>query len=191
MKLQDLTSYTLAIAAALLLSACASTPQDAAAAPSDSDTLADKYQGMESQAQDSRDLGAARAIDNPDNALLQQTRLHFDFDEAGIKPEYQAVLEAHAKHLREHPQKRLVLEGHADERGTREYNMALGERRAHNVEQAMILMGVHKSQLDPTSLGEEVPLVTSRGEESYYQNRRVELKYGQDPQISQNTPQTW
>lgn len=186
------TSTCMATLAALLLSACASTSEQAQLSSSDTDTLDDKYQAMESQAQDQRELSEARALSDQQQALLQQTRLHFAFDEAGINPEYQAILQAHAKYLLAHPNEQLVLEGHADERGTREYNMALGERRSSNVEQALVLMGVPSQQLDPTSLGEEAPLVSGRGEESYYENRRVELKYSNPPVVSQApaAPQT-
>lgn len=182
---KKLQTYCLATLAALLLSACASTPQQDSTAAADTETLDEKYQAMESQAQDQREQAEAQALNDQQQALLDQTRLHFEFDEAGISQQYQAVLKAHAKYLQAHPQQKLVLEGHADERGTREYNMALGERRADNVEQALVLMGVSAQQLRPTSLGEEAPLVSGRSEQSYYENRRVELKYDKTPQLSQ------
>merc|ERR1711974_451439 len=83
-----------------------------------------------------------RALSNEQQALLDQTRLLFDFDRAGLRPEHQAIIEAHARHLLANPEVQITLEGHADERGTREYNLALGERRAITVEDALLMQGV-------------------------------------------------
>ena len=173
-----------------LLSACASTGQPEGPATADPDTLNEQYgNGLDTQAQNGNRLSDPRALSAQEQALLQQTRLHFAFDQSGLEPEHQAILEAHAKNLLAHPDKHLMLEGHADERGTREYNLALGERRSNGVERALILLGVPARQLKATSLGEEQPAVLGQGEQSYYENRRVELKY-QDKMAANSSNRT-
>lgn len=106
-----------------------------------------------------------------------QTVFYFDFDQSVVKQDGFADLEAHARYLAQHPSASLRLEGHADERGTREYNMALGERRAKAVERLLIVNGASASQLETISYGEEKPAVMGSGEQSWAQNRRVELVY--------------
>ncbi|HYQ40177.1 MAG TPA: peptidoglycan-associated lipoprotein Pal [Pseudomonas sp.] len=108
-------------------------------------------------------------------ALRAITTFYFEYDSSDLKPEAMRALDVHAKDLQSSGQ-RVVLEGHTDERGTREYNMALGERRAKAVQRYLMLQGVSPAQLELVSYGEERPVVTGSGEESWAQNRRVELK---------------
>ncbi|PAU79280.1 peptidoglycan-associated lipoprotein Pal [Halomonas salipaludis] len=103
--------------------------------------------------------------------------IYFDFDRDTIRSEFESVLNAHAQYLRANPNARVVLEGHTDERGTREYNMALGERRANSVQRFMGVQGVSPSQLEVVSYGEERPAVRGQNEDSYAQNRRVVFSY--------------
>lgn len=102
---------------------------------------------------------------------------YFDFDKAIVKPEAFADLSAHAKYLVNNPSAHVVLEGHADERGTREYNMALGERRAKAVSRYLSVQGVSAAQMEVVSYGEERPAMEGHNESSWSKNRRVELKY--------------
>lgn len=106
-----------------------------------------------------------------------QTVFYFDFDQSVVKQEGFSDLEAHARYLASHPSASVRLEGHADERGTREYNIALGERRAQAVERLLIVNGATASQIETISYGEEKPAVMGQGEASWAKNRRVELKY--------------
>jgi peptidoglycan-associated lipoprotein len=106
-----------------------------------------------------------------------QTVFYFDFDAATVRSDSIADLEGHARYLAAHPDTSIRLEGHADERGTREYNMALGERRAKSVERFMAINGVTAGQVEVISYGEEKPAEMGNGEASWSQNRRVELKY--------------
>jgi len=109
--------------------------------------------------------------------LLSQTILFFDFDQSGVKDQYRDVLAAHAAYLASNPGLSLRLEGHADERGSREYNIGLGERRAQAVKRALMLNGVPSASLKTISFGEEKPRVQGSSESSWAENRRVELVY--------------
>jgi peptidoglycan-associated lipoprotein len=122
-----------------------------------------------------RDL-RADALDDP-QSLLAERLVYFDFDRDTVRPEFIPMLEAHARYLSQNPGARLRLEGHADERGTREYNLALGERRAQAVRRIMTLNGARDAQLDVISYGEEMPVAFTQTEESWARNRRVELVY--------------
>ncbi|MFT5721173.1 MAG: peptidoglycan-associated lipoprotein [Motiliproteus sp.] len=102
---------------------------------------------------------------------------YFDFDKAVIEADAFEDLSAHAKYLSAYPDARLVLEGHADERGTREYNMALGERRAKAVGRFLAVQGAASNQVEVVSYGEERPAMMGHDENSWGRNRRVELKY--------------
>ncbi|MFH0783825.1 MAG: peptidoglycan-associated lipoprotein Pal [Pseudomonadota bacterium] len=101
--------------------------------------------------------------------------IYFDFDQAGIRPDMVQVLTRNAEYLKTVPGSRLVLEGNSDERGTNEYNMALGERRAINVQQYLTNMGIDARRMQTLSYGEEKPLFTGQDEEAYSGNRRVDF----------------
>lgn len=109
--------------------------------------------------------------------MLQVTTFYFDFDQSELKPETREALVYHANRLKDNPNMRVRLEGHTDERGTREYNLALGERRAQSVERYMQVQGVSSRQLETISYGEEMPVASGSSESAYSRNRRVELKY--------------
>jgi peptidoglycan-associated lipoprotein len=102
---------------------------------------------------------------------------YFDFDKAIVKPEAFADLSAHAKYLLDNPTVNVVLEGHADERGTREYNMALGERRAKAISRYLSVQGVAGDQIEIVSYGEERPAMIGHNDAAWDMNRRVEIKY--------------
>ena len=108
-------------------------------------------------------------------ALREITTFYFDFDTSEIKPEARDVLVAHARYLAEHPNQRVRLEGHADERGTKEYNLALGERRAKAVQRFLIVNGASRGQIETVSYGEEKPAVMGSTESAWAQNRRAVL----------------
>ncbi len=114
---------------------------------------------------------------NNSNSLLSRRIIYFDYNLASIKPEYQAIMNAHAKLLARHPNVNIRLEGHADERGTREYNVALSEERAKAVQWSMRGQGVKRAQTEVVAYGEERPAIVGDGEKSWAKNRRVEIKY--------------
>jgi peptidoglycan-associated lipoprotein len=109
--------------------------------------------------------------------LMQQLVVYFDYDEAEILPEFNALLQAHGQFLAQNPNSQLRLEGHADERGSREYNIGLGELRSQAVRRILMLQGATSQQLTTVSYGEERPAQTGSDEESWRLNRRVELVY--------------
>src|SRR5215469_15216991 len=121
--------------------------------------------------------GTAPGVEGPVGGQLDTKTIYFDFDSSQIKPDYNAILAAHAKYLSSNPSVRVRLEGNTDERGTREYNIGLGERRAQAVRQALMLQGVADAQITTVSYGEERPAVTGHAEAAWSKNRRVEIVY--------------
>ncbi|UJS25002.1 peptidoglycan-associated lipoprotein Pal [Thiothrix winogradskyi] len=113
---------------------------------------------------------------NP-NSILAQRVIYFDLDRSDIKPEYMNVLNAHASLLTAYPNLRVRLEGHADERGSRDYNVALSERRGYSVLDYMQVKGTSSNQMEVIGYGEEVPAVFGHNEAAWSKNRRVEIKY--------------
>ncbi|MBK6471934.1 MAG: peptidoglycan-associated lipoprotein Pal [Betaproteobacteria bacterium] len=109
-------------------------------------------------------------------AASSQRIVYFDFDSFVIKSDYKAMLDAHAQALTANRAKRTIIEGHADERGGREYNLALGQKRAGAVLNSLKLLGASEGQMEAVSFGEERPAVTGSGEEAWAKNRRAELK---------------
>lgn len=121
--------------------------------------------------------GADRAGQQTDGRIPDVRTIYFDFDRDTIRAEFESVLVAHARYLRSNGNARVVLQGHTDERGTREYNLALGERRANSVKSFLEVQGVSPSQLEVVSYGEERPEMRGTNEQAYAQNRRVVFAY--------------
>jgi peptidoglycan-associated lipoprotein len=118
-------------------------------------------------------------LDAEEQSLLNTLVVYFDFDKSDIRPEFNDLLAAHGHYLATHPDVQLRLEGHTDERGSREYNIGLGERRAQAVRRVLLLQGATAEQLSTVSYGEERPAALGSDEEAYSLNRRVELVYRQ------------
>jgi peptidoglycan-associated lipoprotein len=115
-------------------------------------------------------------LDDPSSPLYRKV-IYFDYDAAEIRPQDAALLRAHANYIFNTPGVKVTLEGHSDERGTREYNLALGERRSQAVQRFLMAEGAPAERLSTLSYGEERPADPRRGEGSWQQNRRVELIY--------------
>ena len=103
--------------------------------------------------------------------------VYFDYDSFALKPEARAVLERNAAHLQSNKQFKVQLEGHTDDRGGREYNLALGQKRAETVRRALTLLGVSDAQVEAVSFGKEKPAASGADDAAYAKNRRVEIKY--------------
>ncbi len=119
--------------------------------------------------------GDISALADPE--LLSVRTIHFEYDSSEVQAQYRSVIEAHAAYLASNPDITVTLEGHADERGSREYNLALGERRSIAVKRQLGVLGAGTSQLRTTSYGEERPVSEEHNEYAWSQNRRVEIIY--------------
>lgn len=111
------------------------------------------------------------------DACLRQRVVYFDFDKSEIKPEFQQIVACHAKYLQDRPSSHIRLEGNTDERGTREYNLGLGERRGNALSSALQAAGGSASQLEVISYGKEKPVCREHNEDCWSKNRRVEIVY--------------
>ena len=127
------------------------------------------------QLQSEAERRAAEAQARIQRAAMQTTVFYFDFDIAEFRPADRDTLTFHGQDLSANPGKRIRLEGHADERGTREYNLALGERRAQSIMNFLIVNGASRSQIEVVSYGEERPADSGTGDAAYQRNRRVEI----------------
>jgi peptidoglycan-associated lipoprotein len=103
--------------------------------------------------------------------------IYFDYDSFTVRSEFQSAVDAHSRFLTSNTVRKIAIEGHTDERGGREYNLALGQKRAEAVRRSMTLLGVSESQIEAVSLGEEKPAQTGSTEEAYARNRRAEVNY--------------
>jgi peptidoglycan-associated lipoprotein len=119
---------------------------------------------------------------NEPGSLLAERSVYYEFDRYDIKEEYIPIIEAHANFLLEHPDIKIKIEGNCDDRGSREYNLALGQRRAESVKRAMLLLGVDENQIETVSFGAERPVAFGQDEASWSQNRRSDIIY---PNLSQ------
>ena len=115
-------------------------------------------------------------LEDPSSPLAERT-IYFEYDSSDVQEQYRRVIEAHARYLMQNPSTTISLEGHADERGSREYNLALGERRSISIKRHMTVLGVTPSQVRTVSYGEERPVAGGHDEFSWSQNRRVEIIY--------------
>lgn len=121
-----------------------------------------------------KDAGMMDPFSDPASDLSKRV-IYFDYNSADVDDI--GIVNAHARYLADHPSARVRLEGHADERGTREYNVALSEQRAYSVKQLMLFQGVRPEQITIVAYGEERPVVYGHDEASYRENRRVEIVY--------------
>jgi len=119
---------------------------------------------------------AVNPLKDPNN-ILSKRIIYFEYDQDSVNGEYQTIVQAHAKYLSENRGRKIRLEGHADERGSREYNMALGQRRGDAIRKASNLLGVANDRMETVSFGEDKPRATGSDEAAWSQNRRVEIVY--------------
>ncbi len=118
----------------------------------------------------------ATMLKDPSSPLSKRS-VYYDFDMYSIREEYQPMVEAHAKFLKDHKDLRVRIEGNCDERGSREYNLALGQRRADAIKRAMVLLGVPAKQIETVSFGAEKPKIASSNEDAWAENRRADIVY--------------
>lgn len=160
---------------ATLLAACSSTPKPEDSAASVEDRGAGSSSVARVDAAQPSGSGIA-ALRDPKN-ILSKREIYFDFDSYVLRDEAKPLVEAHAKFLVSNPTMKMLIQGNADERGSREYNLALGQKRADAVKQSLVLLGAKEGQIESVSLGEEKPRCTERTDECYAQNRRADILY--------------
>lgn len=170
--MNTITRLMLALAVSLALVACSkkvkeSPDSNAGGNTGDTGATTNPYSGS----------GKFQPMDLDSHPCLRQRVVYFDFDQDMLKPEFQAAIACHAKYLQDRPESRMTLEGSADERGTREYNLGLGERRGNAVSSALQASGGSASQITVVSYGEERPTCLDSGEDCWAKNRRVEIVY--------------
>jgi peptidoglycan-associated lipoprotein len=116
------------------------------------------------------------ALKDP-KSVLSKRSIYYDYDKFEVKDEYRALVDAHAKYLRENPNARMLIQGNTDERGSREYNVGLGQRRSDGVKRMMTLLGAREGQIESVSLGEEKPQDAGHSENAWSKNRRSDILY--------------
>jgi peptidoglycan-associated lipoprotein len=156
----------------LMLAACSSTGPDTTGASVEDRSGA----GVATVTAPGASGTGIAALTDPNN-ILSKRSVFFDFDSYVIKPEARPLVEAHARFLVQNPQMRMLIQGNTDERGSREYNLALGQKRADVVRQALMLLGAREAQIESVSLGEEKPRCEDRTETCYAENRRGDMLY--------------
>lgn len=167
----------LALVIAAAISACKTTEPATDTTATDTNTPAPVSEEVTTAAApDPRDYTDPRNFDNSES-LLSKRVIYFDFDKSEVKSEYRSIVAAHAAYIASHGTARVTLEGHADERGTREYNLGLGERRGNAISGLLSAAGARGGQLDTVSYGEERPVCRVSDENCWWQNRRVEIVY--------------
>lgn len=166
------------LAVAVLLGACSSTPvaEPAAAAVSSAPAASTATPAPTPAAAPAKAPVVAAYLD-PHNPLSQKRSVYFDFDQFAIKPAYAPVIEMHGKFLAAHPEVAIKIEGNTDAQGGREYNLALGQKRAEAVLKAFKVYGVKDAQVEAVSFGKEKPKASGHDEASYAENRRADLAY--------------
>lgn len=174
--------FVVMVAAAVMIAGCKPNPVQEEAADgtpvgtSSSTTPSVQTGGVATVNMDERAGNTAGAI-GPSSQLAAQRVIYFDFDTSDIRNEYVDVIAAHGRFLAGNATVRVRLEGHTDERGSREYNIGLGERRSQTVKRALMLQGVQESQIATVSFGEERPAAAGSDEAAWSKNRRVEIVY--------------
>lgn len=169
--MKKLTSISVLLATVALLAGCPAKKPDVPPTPPTPTTDTTGVENADALA------GDTTASMGPSGELLSKRIVYFDFDRADIRADSQSVVAAHSAFLAKNPNQKVRLEGHADERGSREYNIGLGERRGQSVRRALALQGVAETQLTTVSYGEERPAVAGSDEQAYAANRRVEIIY--------------
>jgi peptidoglycan-associated lipoprotein len=173
-----------AIAAAALIAGCTTTPEGEQQTPAPV-TEATKpgavKPGATPQTAPIARVDVTKAPEGNDprvkQGVLAQRSIYYDLDQFDVRDEYRGMVEAHAKYLRENPAARILIQGNTDERGSREYNVGLGQRRSDGVKKMLILLGARENQIESVSLGEEKPQAEGHSEDAWSKNRRSDILY--------------
>jgi len=170
--------FLLALALAALLAACASHQPKPSAQSGPAAASAPPATAAQSGRAPQAAVGV-NPLTNP-NSILSKRSVYFDFDKSDIKPEFKPLIEAHAKYLMDHPGAHITIQGNTDERGSTEYNIALGQRRAEAVMNMMKELGVPGGQMEAISFGKEKPRALGHDKAAWAQNRRSDIVYDKE-----------
>jgi peptidoglycan-associated lipoprotein len=180
-----MTKTLIGVLAALLVAACSTTPKEETPAPVDERNPAATAPGAATSGAatgsvaGSANQGRGNPLKDP-SSILSKRSVYFDFDAYAIKDDYKSLLEAHGRYLQANRGAHMTVEGNTDERGSREYNIALGQRRADAAKRMMMLSGATEAQIDTVSFGKEKPKNAGHDESAWAENRRDDLAYRGD-----------
>ena len=196
--MKQLWKLVLVVSTAASLAACTSTPENTAQVEDRNATTATNTAGSQGTGTTTAGVGAGTGVagnnlqgnannsgaNSAGNSALRDPRsplsrreIFYDLDSFTVKDEYKPLLEAHAAYLKNNRNARIKVEGNTDERGSREYNLALGQKRSESVKRVLMLLGVSEAQIDTVSFGEEKPRNTAANDAAYSENRRCDLAY--------------
>lgn len=177
MKFKPSVRLAASLVVLTLLAACASQQKkDEASTAPGSGATASSAAGSPQAEPGSRGSVAGASLNDP-KSILSQRSVFYDFDQYSIKTNYRAIVEQHARYLKAHPGANITVQGNCDERGSREYNLALGQRRADGVKGMLTVLGVPDRQIETVSFGEEKPQAAGHDESAWSKNRRSDIVY--------------
>jgi peptidoglycan-associated lipoprotein len=181
MRFGPYARFTTSLVVLSLVAACASEQKKEEAAPGVAPAPAPRAAPAPApsvpSAQPTQPAPVAGSPLNDPKSMLFKRSVFYDYDQYSIKTDYRSLVEAHARYLRDNPGANITIEGNCDERGSREYNIALGQRRAEGVKSMLKVLGVPERQVETVSLGEEKPKASGHDEQSWSQNRRSDIVY--------------
>jgi peptidoglycan-associated lipoprotein len=177
MKFQSHPSVAASLLVLALVAGCASEAKKDEAAPGGAAASSPSAPGAAPSAGSAPSSAVAGNPLNDPKSMLFKRSVFYEFDQSNVKTDYRSLVEAHARYLREHPGANVMIEGNCDERGSREYNLALGQRRADGVKSMMTVLGVPDRQIETVSYGEEKPKAQGHDEGAWSQNRRSDIVY--------------
>ncbi|WP_050479485.1 peptidoglycan-associated lipoprotein Pal [Herbaspirillum rhizosphaerae] len=173
--MRTFSSFAIVLSAAVLLAACSSTKLDDKNAPVEARATTGTTEGADPRAVNTVNAGSD-PLNDPQGVLAKRS-VYFDYDSYSVKEEFRPVVEAHAKYLNSHKDRKVIIQGNTDDRGGTEYNLALGQKRAEAVRKALVLLGVSDAQVEAVSFGKEKPKALGSDEAAWAENRRADIAY--------------
>ena len=173
--MRTFSSFAIVLSAAVLLAACSSTKLDDKNAPVENRAGTGATTGADPRAVNTVNAGSDPL--NDPQGVLSKRSIYFDYDSYTVKDEFRPVVEAHAKYLNSHKDRKVIIQGNTDDRGGTEYNLALGQKRAEAVRKALVLLGVSDAQVEAVSFGKEKPKALGSDEAAWAENRRSDIAY--------------
>src|SRR5450830_276606 len=173
--MRTLTSIAIILSGALLLAACSSPVKLEDKAPVEN-RAGGAGSGADPRSVNAVNAGSTDPLNDPQGVLSKRS-IYFDYDSYTVKEEFRSVVEAHAKYLNSHKDRKVIIQGNTDDRGGTEYNLALGQKRAEAVRKALVLLGVSDAQVEAVSFGKEKPKALGSDEAAWAENRRADIAY--------------